>query len=296
MILKTTHSKTFIDKFKLVLKELYNYEEYMDFMIVPSIMGKKTLSYLPLLNYSDRLYSDIDDLLELAKDNHYQIRVLNSEYNNFKEDDTVTMRLDISSLNKETVFKEFIKSKCRNQIRKSQKSNLYIEFGKNKNLIDDFYNLFSTTMHRYGTPAFNKRLFELIVEKLNANIFVVYKEDIAISALILIEDEDISFVPWAASENQFSKYCPSHLMYFEAINYSIDNGRKIFDFGRSNYAGNTYKFKSQWGATPVKIDILKSNRENIYNKYSYASKIWQKLPKKLVDFAGAKLCKYLEDL
>lgn len=289
------HSKEFIDRWRELLKELYFYEEYMDFIIVPSLFGKKTLSYLPLLNYTDRLSDNVKDLLELSKDNEYQIRVLNENYSDFKDGDTVTMRLNLND-DIDTIFNKSIKSKCRNQIRKGQKSNLTLKVGSANRLIDDFYTLFTTTMHRYGTPTFSKRLFELLVKYVNATYFVIYKDNIAISALVLVEDEKIAFVPWAASENSYSKYCPNNLMYFEAISFAKQNSREIFDFGRSNFGGNTYKFKIQWGAEPVKIDILKSKEEDIYNKYSLASKIWQKLPKAIVDPLGAKLCKYLEDL
>ncbi len=132
-----THSKEFINKWKNVLKELYNYEKYMDFVVVPSIFGKKTLTYLPLLNYSDRLSDNIDDLLELAKDNNYQIRTLNPNYKDFKENDTVTMRLNLNA-DIDMIFNNSIKSKCRNQIRKAQKSDISIKIGNEINLINDF--------------------------------------------------------------------------------------------------------------------------------------------------------------
>ena len=83
----------------------------------------------------------------------------------------------------------------------------------------------------------------------------------------------------------------------KVIAYITDNyNKKIFDFGRSNYGGTTYKFKSQFGAVPIKIDIIKNKYENIYTKYSYATNIWKKLPKKVVDYIGPILCKYLVDL
>ncbi len=151
-------------------------------------------------------------------------------------------------------------------------------------------------MHKHGTPAFDKKLFNLIAKNLNVNFFVAYKDNIAIASLILLEDEEIAIVPWASSDNRFLEYCPNNLIYFEAIKFAISNKRKIFDFGRSNYGGSTYTFKKQWGAEALKIDILQPNKENIYNKYSLASKIWQKLPKVISDPLGTKLCKYLKDL
>jgi lipid II:glycine glycyltransferase (peptidoglycan interpeptide bridge formation enzyme) len=268
----------------------------MDFLVVKSITGSKTLSYLPLLNYTDKSSDNLEDLFELSKDNNFQIRALNFQYKDFKENDTITMRLDISSFDQDYVFMKLIKSKCRNQIRKSKKSDLELKIGGDE-LIDDFYTLFNDTMHKYGTPTFSKKLFYLIIQKLDSKIFIVYKDNTPISALLLICDNDISIVLWAASNNEFSKFCPNHLMYYEAINYSINEKKKVFDFGKSGYLiANTYKFKEQWGAKPVKIDILSSNTDDIYSKYNFASKVWRKLPLGITNILGPKLCKYLVDL
>jgi len=290
------HTEKFLENWKKILFKLYEYEEYMDFVVVPSLTKVKTLSYIPLLNYSNRESSDVLDLLELAKDNNYQIRTLNSNYKNFQESDTVTMRLDISSRDEDYVFSKIIKSKCRNQIRKSIKNNLHIKVGE-EDLLDDFYALFKKTMHRYGTPVFSKDLFSLILKNVKAKLFIVYKDNKAISSLILICDEKLSIVPWAASDYEFVKYCPNHLMYHEAIKYSISQECDVFDFGRSGYlTSSTYKFKEQWGAKPVKIDLISSQEQNIYSKYSMASKVWKKLPSNVCSYIGPKLCKFLVDL
>lgn len=289
-------SEKFINQWILFLNNFYKYETFMNYVVVQSLTSKKTLSYVPFLNYSDRLSTNINDLLELSKDNSYQIKVLNSEYNTFTLDDTVTMRFNIEEQNEEYIFNYIIKSKCRNQIRKSIKSNLECKHGINKKLIDDFYGLYSSTMHRYGTPSFSRDFFINIYKYLNVEIFVVYKDQQPISALYMLVDEKIVHVPWAASDNSFSKYSPSHLMYWEAIKYTISKKKEVFDFGRSGYGGRTYKFKEQWGAYPVKIDILKPKNDNIYNKYSLVSTIWKKLPKNIVNYIGPKICKYLVDL
>ena len=296
MIYNTVHTIDFIRKWKNILIDLYGYDEYMDFFVVKSLSGIKTLSYIPFLNYTDRLNNNILDLLELSKDNKYQIRVLNNNYKDFKDYDTVTMRLDISSGDYDKIFKNLIVSKCRNQIRKAEKSSLIFKIG-NGELLSDFYKLFFDTMHKYGTPVFPKRLFELILNNIESKICVVYFDDKPISALILLKDNDISIVPWAASDSNYNKYCPNHLIYAEAIKYSIENKSKIFDFGRSGYnTSKTYNFKKQWGAVPVKIDIISSEVINVYSKYTLASKIWEKLPKSIIEFMGPKLCKYLVDL
>jgi len=288
-------TKSFILSWKKMLKELYSYEDYMEFLIVPSVLNSKTLSYAPLLNYTDRLSSDISDLYELAKDNDFQIRVINSKYKDFLNNDTVTMRLDLSS-NYETVFKKLLHSKCRNQVRKAQKSTISFTIANDQNQVEEFYALFKGTMKRYGTPVFSKKLFNLLVTYFKASFVVARMDNIAVAALVLVYDKEIAWVPWAASNEEYRKYCPNHLIYSEAIKKAIDDKKTIFDFGRSSYAGNTYKFKAQWGAKPVKIDVMTSRSGNVYEKYKFASMVWKYLPNAVTDFVGPKLCKYLPDL
>jgi len=288
-------SKEFMQSWKQLLQDLYGYEEYMDFLVIPSILFSKTLSYTPLLNYTDRFSSDIVDLYELAKDNNFQIRTVNSTFKDFSDNDTVTMRLDLQK-EYETVFMKLFHSKCRNQIRKAQKSSISFTTGNDVKHVDEFYELFKVTMKRYGTPAFPKKLFNLLVKYFQVIFIVAKMDNKPISALVLVYDTDIAWVPWAASDELYRKYCPNHLIYAEGIKRAIYDNKKIFDFGRSSYGGNTYKFKAQWGAKPVKIDIITSNNNNIYSKYELASKIWKQLPDFVTDFIGPRLCKYLPDL
>lgn len=248
-------------------------------------MGKTTLVNIPLLGYTDL------KKVENRPNINYIIKILNPDYQNFQENDPVTMRLDLEG----DVFNQTITSKCRNQVRKSEKSNLEIKVGS-LDLLDDFYKIFRDTMNRYGTPVFDKKLFRLILENLNSKIIINYKDSEIASGLILIFDEKLSFVPWAGSNPKFSKLCSNHGVYWEAIKLSIDKNKKIFDFGRSPYGGATYSFKKQWGAKPVKIDIIRNKEEDLYSKYSLASKIYRILPNFITDFIGPKLCKYLADL
>ena len=106
------HSSSFVQKWRLILVELYGYESYMEYLIVPSIIGKKNLSYLPLLSYTDKEVSDIDNLVELGKESDYLIRAINETYIDFKDGDTVTMRLDLSSGSYDFIYKNHIPYIC----------------------------------------------------------------------------------------------------------------------------------------------------------------------------------------
>ena len=286
-------SHEFVKKFKKILIRLYGYEEYMDFLVLPF----KKLVYLPLLNYSDKI--DYKDLLELAKNNKFQIRVLNFEYNEFKKNDPIVMRIDLENKTSVDIFNN-IKSKNKNIIKNSiKRNNFVLKKGNSKELIEDFYEIFSATMYKHGTPVFDKRLFYYLVDEFKDDIqfYVVYENYKLVAGMCLLFDKEIAWYPWGGVMKEYSKKLAGYYIYWKMIeDISNMNRYKILDLGRSGFEGETYKFKKKFGAYPVKIDIIKNKNIDIYSKYAFASTIWKTLPKNLVDFIGPKLCKYLEDL
>lgn len=291
------HSEEFVKKWKNLLKTVYGYEERNQFLLVPSLSLKKDAVYLPLLNYSDKKALDELDIRGI-KD--YQLRVLNEKYQDFKERDTVTMRLDIDGKDYETIFTKQVKSRARNKIRNSHKKNNFtFKFGHEKILVEEFYEIFANTMYKHGTPVLDKKLFIKISEDLKneSMFFLIYDREKPIGGMCVLFDKAIAWMPWVGIDENYSRSLAGYYLYDMVLKYIVEQGSfKIFDFGRSDYGGNTYSFKSQWGAKPVKIDIISNKNYDVYSKYQLASTIWKKLPKNLVDYIGPKLCKYLKDL
>lgn len=290
------HSKDFVHRWNRLLMDIYGYKEFMDYLIVPSILGKKTLSYSPLLNYTDRLVDQVDDLLELGKDNDYLIRVLDPHDKTYHSNDMVTMRLCIEGRDQDDIFKQTLHSKCRNQIRKSRESQIIVESGQEE-LLDGFYWLYAKTMHRYGTPALSRIVFSKIISEFDVDIVVANYKNEPVASIFVVYDEKIAWVGWGASRREYLKFCPNHAVYWIAIQNALERGKGIFDFGRSGYAGPTYHFKKQWGTEPVKIKHITNHPDqDLYAKYRLVSKIWQYTPERVVNYLGPKLCRYLVDL
>lgn len=222
--------------------------------------------------------------------------MLDPEKGDFQEGDPVTMRLLLDGREYQRVWDESIHSKCRNQVRKAQKSGLRLEIGTEEALVRDFYRLFLETMERYGTPAFSRELFRLLPAHCRARYFLAYAGERPAAALVMVEDGPIAWVPWAASDPDFKKECPNHLIYSEAIAAAAREGKEVFDFGRSPFGEATYKFKRQWGAEPVGLAILSPKEEDLYAKYGLASALWKRLPSFLTRRLGPVLCKRLADL
>ena len=290
-------SADFCDKWKFLLKNLYNYKFEGEFAVVKTILGAKTFSYLPLLNYTDVMAKQVKELkAQIPAKASYQIRALNPEYKTFQYSDTVTMRLGLERKDINTIWLKALDQKCRNQVRQSDKSGLVVRKGVTDKLISDFYMLYKNTMHYHGTPCIGHKLFYLMSKMIDSVYYVVYKNNNAISALVVINDCELAIIGWGASDRNYFRLRPNNFMYWEAVKDAYEAGKKTIDFGRSSFKGGTFSFKKHFGAVPVKIDILKRNPENIYKKYQTASIIWKKLPRKVSYYMGPRLCKYLIDL
>jgi len=297
---RTLFSKEFVCSFKQVIREFYSYEEYMDFLIVTSLWGKKTLSYLPILSYTDRDIDSISDLLELSKENDYQIRVLNFNCTDFKNGDPVVMRIYIDGRGSDEILMENMKSKYRKTVKNSIRRNSFIfKSGNNEKYIEDFYTIYSGLMYNHGTPSLDKYLFFNLSEELSEDIvfYNVYDKKNIVGSFCLFFDNDLAYGAWGGIDKKYRDKLLGQFSYWNIIKDLADNRKmKVFDFGRSSYGSGGYVFKYKFGAKAVKTEIVTSQRSDIYTKYSLASKIWKNLPKSTVDFLGPKLCKYLVDL
>jgi serine/alanine adding enzyme len=210
--------------------------------------------------------------------------------------DKVTFLLDFKS-DTDVVWKKF-DAKLRNQIRKSEKSNLTAEIGGIEKL-NDFYEVFSWKMRDLGTPVWGRRFFELILKKLpeTAKIILIKKENVTVASGLILAFRDRLYVPSAASYRSALKFCPNHALYWEVIKYGASHGYKYLDYGRSAVDSNTYTFKKQWvpeSTTLLWQYHLKAGEEipniNPNNpKYHLAKKIWRMLPLPLANILGPRV-------
>ena len=287
------YTKNFITKFKNSLYNFYNYDSFIDLVVVP-FLWQKTLMYIPILSYSDRKYNEVDDLLELAKDNDYQIRTLNFDYKDFKKDDMVTMRLNVANIDE--IHNSFSK-KTRKHIRQANEYGFRYKIGNDDEAIEHFYKIYSQTMHRLGTPAFQKGFFYALRDEFKDklefyNFYDGYK---IVASTCAILDEEIAILEWLGVDSSYQNKALGYFVNFTVIKYMTQKNLKIIDFGRSGYEGKTYKFKLHFKTYPVKIDVFKPKEENIYEKYQLASEIWKKLPYNVV-YKLNWISKYLKDL
>jgi serine/alanine adding enzyme len=276
-----------------------------------SLLFGKFLVSLPWLDYggvcadSEKIQIKlIDKAVEIAQQEgckFLELRgVVSKDQRLHTKTSKVTFLLELEA-DPEKVWKK-LDSKARNQIRKAQKSELTVSFGREENL-DPFYSVFSTNMRDLGTPVWTKDLFKNILTYLSdsSEIALVKLKNKVIGGALVLYFKDMMTVPSASSLSSFLKYCPNNILYWEIIKRGCEKGVKRFDFGRSTLNSGTFNFKKQWVKEPTqlywqyhlnKIKYLPElNPEN--PKFSLGKKLWRKLPLALTNFLGPKIIRNL---
>jgi FemAB-related protein (PEP-CTERM system-associated) len=185
--------------------------------------------------------------------------------------------------------------KVRNQVRKAEKSGLTIDSG-GPELLNAFYAVFARNMRDLGTPVYGRELFAQVLNAFptSARIHVVRLGTVPVAAGLTVRSRGRLEIPWASSIRDYNPLCPNHLLYWGAIQYAIETGCDVFDFGRSSPEAGTFKFKEQWGAQPLPLHweyclngssaLPDTSPDN--PKYSLLVSTWKRLPTPIATLIG----------
>ena len=107
---------------------------------------------------------------------------------------------------------------------------------------------------------------------------------------------------WASANRDYKRLAPNMLLYWRMLEYAIEKGYSVFDFGRSTVGGTTYHFKAQWGAQPHELFWYRFCEKQNHNdasedalsaKKNIFIKVWTKLPVPLATAFGSKLRRHI---
>ncbi|MEZ5316500.1 MAG: FemAB family PEP-CTERM system-associated protein [Vicinamibacterales bacterium] len=182
---------------------------------------------------------------------------------------------------------ERLDRKVRNQIRKAEKSGLTAASG-GAELLDEFYPVFARNMRDLGTPVYAPTLFAEVLRAFpdRARLTIVRLKGQAIAGGLTFRTGGTVEVPWASSIRDYNALCPNHLLYWHILESAVALGATTMDFGRSTPGEGTFKFKQQWGASPVELHweyVLNGGSEPPDQspknpKFRLAIAAWKRLP------------------
>jgi len=177
--------------------------------------------------------------------------------------------------------------KLRSQIRRGERDLGDMKVG-GAELLEDFYRVFSINMRDLGTPVYGKSFFRNLLSALGdqAWVAVAYIDGRPAGAAFLTGFKNRMEIPWASTLRNFNHTSVNMIMYWRILEFAIDRGFEVFDFGRCSEGGGTFHFKKQWGAQPVQLhwDYVLPEREALPSlnpqnpRFRLLIAAWRRLP------------------
>ncbi len=198
-------------------------------------------------------------------------------------------------------LKASFKSKLRSQIRKPIKEGLEVFVG-GKDLLEEFYKVFSINMRELGSPVHAKSLFLNILQAFSEQarlVIVKNSNGISLAAGLIFGFKKTLFNPWASFLRRYSSQSPNMLLYWNMLAYACEHAYDEFDFGRSSKGEGTYQFKTQWGALErplywYRLSLHGNQEDPAQNRlFQKASQCWKHLPVPLANLLGPGIRKYI---
>ena len=302
------------------------------FMLVARENGEKVNGYLPLVLVASRLFGRFlvslpylnrggvvadsektrDELISkaVALAEEHDVQYLELRHSDPIEHDALDasrgekVRMVLELPKSEEALWDHYSAKVRNQIRKGEKFDMKIKWG-GREILDEFYDVFSVNMRDLGTPVYSSRLFGSILDEFSdrAELAVVSHENETVAGALLVHDRvndetgdnagSCSQVPSASCLRAANRINANMWMYHNLLLRAIERGSAEFDFGRSSEGSGTFRFKKQWGAAPQKTvwqyhlrkgDINDMRPDNPKNRRKI--EMWQKMPVWLTRMVG----------
>jgi FemAB-related protein (PEP-CTERM system-associated) len=192
------------------------------------------------------------------------------------------------------------------QVKKAQKAGLEIRRGREEELLDDFYLVFSRRMRELFFPVYPKNYFKMILEgfKEQASLVLVYDRGNPLGGMLIFKFRGTCSAPYVATLVQSHANHPNQLLYYTAIRHAWEEGYRVFDFCRSQIHSGTFTFKSQWKAKPEALmyhyplhkkgmALPTVGRAQKSLTFRLAEKLWPRLPLPLTQWLGGKLIRQL---
>ena len=192
--------------------------------------------------------------------------------------------------------------KLRAQIRRPQREPVEVARG-GLELLPDFYRVFARNMRDLGTPVYACEFFRAMLTAFPAaaRIVLVRLQQRPVAAAFLLGDGGRLEIPWASSLREYNPLGVNMLLYWEVLRGAVEDGCRVFDFGRSSVDSGTYRFKKQWGAAPRPLywHYWLAEGQGMPQltpaspKYQLAISVWKRLPVFVANRLGPYIVKNL---
>jgi FemAB-related protein (PEP-CTERM system-associated) len=194
-----------------------------------------------------------------------------------------------------------IPNRQRAMVRKGLKEGLCSEWDDGT---DRLYRVYSESVRNLGTPVFSAKYLRILREVFGSDCSVLMithqGQDVAAVMSFYFRDEVIPYYGGGMAAARTLKGV-NHVMYWELMRYSAEQGYRLFDFGRSKAGTGPFSFKKNFGFEPLPMPydyyLVASSAVPDLNplnpKYRLMINVWSKLPLPVANFVGPFLARSL---
>jgi len=275
---------------------------------VRSVVFGHYLISMPFVNYGGPLGTEcgiralIDEATALARRDNVKLLEMRSKV----PVDTsipvshrkITVVLDLPRTPEE-LFKGFT-PKLRSQIRRPQKEGVTVTFGRDQ--LDPFFSVFSRHMRDLGTPTQSLQFFREIANQFPEDCWIgcAYLDGKPIAGGYGFRFGDEFEMTWASSLREYSREAPNMLVYLAFMERAVNEGVRLFNFGRCSRGAGTHKFKMQWGGREEDLwwyglsstsGVTTPSPKD--GRFRWGPRIWQKLPTSVATKVGPSIVRYI---
>lgn len=189
----------------------------------------------------------------------------------------------------------------RRMVRQGPKHGLMASRG-GAELLDDFYDVYASSVRNLGTPVFPKRLFaNLLAELPDSDILLIRQADRVAGGVLSFYFRGAVMPYYGGAYQEFYRTGVNNFMYWELMRSAAARGCTRFDFGRSKIGTGAYQFKRGWGMTeralPYRFLLVGAGRmpdlSPLNAKYESLIRLWKSLPLPVTKLAGPVIARGL---
>ena len=171
--------------------------------------------------------------------------------------------------------------------------------------IDAFYDLFARNKRQLGSPSLPKHWFQALVDEFGGKVIVHVVRDEqgqAVSAVMSFAHGDTLCAYYSGALLEARKTGVNDFVYCKIMEWAVNHGFSVFDFGRSRADTGAAKFKKHMGfeSEPlnyqyllVGVDAKLPEFHPSNPKLGAAQRVWRRLPLWISSRLGSRLSRHL---
>jgi len=166
-----------------------------------------------------------------------------------------------------------------------------------------FFEAYSASVHRLGTPVFSRKFFRLLKAEFgdDCEVLTITLEGKVISSVMSFYFRDEVLPYYGGGVDAARAVAGNDFMYWDLMRRACERGLKVFDFGRSKCGTGSFDFKKNWGFEPTPLyyeyflvtDTDMPDINPLNPKYRLFIQAWKKMPLAIANVIGPHIVKNL---